>query len=949
MEISKDVFKQVYNAMKEALSHGYELEIKYNGKISRDAFTRVVQYSRSQAYQQFDHQDALDVFFLHKGSQYRVTIEGKENIQKYCMTNRIQSVKMIKEIISKKLVPGFRPVFLEDYNLKVDLKQEVATSEEIVVNELLLVLETANKGFRMKKRYSFTPSHGDWRYDLTVVRRSPNVNEEFMSHKRFATTIVGNLQESFEVEIELLKTKKRDTEKLTKEFLKAGITTYAVMNGIENIITKTDKLKVLEGYAALWKSPIPSGQTMMLRPRSYFVGPQPVTLELNSVISDTDMMGIDTILNDYTVTEKADGERFIMYVDKSGYMFLINNKLDVFDLRSKAKDASNCIFDGEYITRDSDGRMIRVFAIFDVYHHKGKDVTQLPLIGETSRLSLMQDFVKRQGTMDNLTLHVKEFHHDDTSIFNAVKKVLSMVDANCYIYRIDGLIFTPKYLPVGALYKSGESNLQGPWIKVFKWKPPVENTIDMQVIADGAKAKKIMVDGEIKSVYTLHIGYKPSQWEPIKPKHYFEHGIKPDASRYTMIPFQPADVLDRDISLFYGDKCKNGDVIINNSIIEFAYTNNPDIPYPQRWVPLRIRKDKVSPNDYSTAMNVWRSIDMPVTEDIILGKHLVYAKDVPRDEVYYKRHIDRDKFASKNMMTFHNYWVKYENTIRKYGSGKKSLFDIACGKGGDLKRWLDTGFDVVFGIDKARDNIENPNDGIYARLHNMKIAKEKQYMFCTMDANEHLTAQYINGLDDSDKYVGKRLLEYGQFDIVSCQFAIHYFFKDESSLDVFVDNVNTYLSPGGVFIGTCLDGQKVKSKLAKLQQGQSLSGRVEDRVLWNIRKEYDDEEEYGNEIKIYMESIGMEASEYIVDIDLLKAKFAKHDIQLIEHVSFEDVHKKVISTLKPTTTDYYASSALNMSDIEKEYSFMNMAFAFQKQKAETVQKKKVVKKKSQTT
>ena len=950
MEISKDVYKQVHGAVKEALAHEYELEIKYTNKPSRDAFIRSIQYCRSQGYEHYDYPDSLDVFFLYKGLQYRITVEGKENIQKYCVTNRIQSSKMVKEIVTKKLVQGFRPVIVEDYNFKVDLKNEVMITDEISINEILLILETTNKAFRLKKRYSFTPTHRDWRFDFTVVRRSPNVNDEFLGHKRFATSIISSVNETYELEIEMLKSKKQDMEKLTKEFLKAGITIYAVANGIENVISKTEKLRVLEGYAALWKTPLPTGATMLQRPRSFFVGPQPVTLELNNVISDEDIMGVDTILRDYTVTEKADGERFLLYVDKGGKAFLINNKLDVFDLRMKAASTTNSLFDGEYITRTSDGENIKVFAMFDVYYYNGKDVRSLPLLNAgnagNSRVEIMKAFAQKQQT-DATTFHVKEFHHDDTSVFNAVQKVLDMVHADHYVYRIDGLIFTPKDLPVGALYKNGEPNMQGPWMKVFKWKPPVENTIDMQVIADGSKSKQIMVDGEVKNVYTLHIGYKPSQWEPIKPKVYFESGIKPEASKYSLIPFQPSEILDRDISVFYGDKCKNGDIILNNSIIEFAYKNDASLPYPKRWVPLRVRKDKVSPNDFSTAMNVWRSIDMPVTEDIIQGKKLVYAKDIPREDVYYKRHIDRDKFASKNMMTFHNYWVKYQYLIRKYGLNKKSLFDIACGKGGDLKRWIDTGLQVVFGIDKARDNIENPNDGIYSRLHQMRLGKDKRYMFCTMDGSEALTPSYINKLDESDKYIGKHLLEHGPFDVVSCQFATHYFFKDEDTLDVFVENVNMYLSTGGLFIGTCLDGRKVKSKLEKLKQGESLTGRMEDRILWNMRKDYDQEEEYGNEIKIYMESIGMEISEFLVDIDVLKAKFEKHQIELIETTSFEDVYKSVVSSTHPSGIDYYVKAATNMSDIEKEYSFMNMLFAFQKKPA--TPKKKVVKKKTQTT
>lgn len=952
MDINKDVFKQIHSSVKEALKYpDYEFELKYNARCSRDAFARVVTYCRAQGFSQNDHPESLDIFFVHKGSQYRLTIEGKDIIQKYCVSNRIHNTKNVKEIISKKIVQGFRAVLVEDYALKADLKNEVKVTDEIMMNELLLVLETSLKGFRMKKRYSFTPSHGKWRYDLSVVKRSQNVDDTFIGHKRFSNTLISSTTETYEIEIELLKGEKHDSDKLTKELLKAGVTVYAVANGIENLMSRSEKNRVLESYVSLCKPPAPSIANILQKPKSYFVGPQPVTLEVRNMVSNDDALGFDTVLKDYTVTEKADGERYLMYVDTDGKCYLLNNKLDVFDLKTKISGVSGCVFDGEYITRDSEGKPLRIFAMFDVYFYDKKNTQSLPLVSAAStdsRVKLMQQFITSSNDSfgkAGLTLHVKEFHYDDVSIFPAVQKVLDMVKANNYVYRIDGLIFTPKSLPVGALYQSADPGIQGPWLKLFKWKPSSENTIDMQVVSE---KRVTMVDGNVLNVYTLNIGYKPSQWEPIKPKVYLEKGMRTDSTRYTIIPFRPDGVLDRDICLFYGDVCKNGDVIMNNSIIEFAYIKDESLPFPRRWVPLRIRKDKTSPNDYSTAMNVWRSIDYPVTEDMITGKHQVTSSNIPNDDVYYRRQVDRDKFASRNMMTFHNYWAKNQFLIRKYAQGKSSLLDIACGKGGDLKRWIDCGLETVFGIDKVRDNIENPNDGIYARLHQQRNhVDSKKYMFCTMDASQDLSDAYVRSLNEDDKFVGLKLLEHGKFDVVSCQFALHYFFEDEVTLDALLKNVDKFLAPGGYFIGTCLNGAKVEKAMGK---NPAISGTVDDRIIWNIRKEYDTKQDYGSEIKVYMESIGMEMSEYLVDKDILSQKVQKLGYSVTEISSFEDVYKSVVSQ-PASSPEYYYKAVTDMQPVEKEYSFMNMLFVFQKPaiSSNTPPKKKVVKKKQPQT
>ena len=41
-----------------------------------------------------------------------------------------------------------------------------------------------------------------------------------------------------------------------------------------------------------------------------------------------------------------------------------------------------------------------------------------------------------------------------------------------------------------------------------------------------------------------------------------------------------------------------------------------------------------------------------------------------------------------------------------------------------------------------------------------------------------------------------------QFDLVSCQFAIHYAFETEASARTIMANVAARLHPGGVFVGT---------------------------------------------------------------------------------------------------------------------------------------------------
>mmetsp|Transcript_5509 Transcript_5509/g.4193 ORF Transcript_5509/g.4193 Transcript_5509/m.4193 type:complete len:134 (+) Transcript_5509:185-586(+) len=51
------------------------------------------------------------------------------------------------------------------------------------------------------------------------------------------------------------------------------------------------------------------------------------------------------------------------------------------------------------------------------------------------------------------------------------------------------------------------------------------------------------------------------------------------------------------------------------------------------------------------------------------------------------------------------------------------------------------------------------------------------------------------------------------FDIVSCQFSMHYMFDSEIRVRAFLRNVTDRLEPGGYFIGTTIDAERVIGKV----------------------------------------------------------------------------------------------------------------------------------------
>lgn len=967
MEVTKDLYDKVHEYMTFFVKNKtLELEGKYKDYVTKELFSRGLEYFMKLGLKHVDHPETLDIFTVANNVQYRISLKGKETISEYCRRNVISAGSEENiDIMTKNVLHGMKSIFMTDYGFKVDLRNEIPIKSQ-KGDEVLLQLPLLDKGFRYKKRFSFEDNDKNVRYDFSIVKTS--LGKTFISHKNFLESSVTSAKETYEIEVECLRKHGKDIDKLTSEFLRSMISLYSVIHGDRVMISKKEKVDVVQGYLNLCFS---SGQQAPKKknknasvlddafsnPKSYFFGPQPITLEKKNMIKSD--LGVTTIKEGYTVTEKADGERSLLYVNGQGKCYLIDNRLNIKFIGTRLTNFTNSIFDGEYIVKDILGQDVSAFGIFDAYFVNGVDVRGLPLIGTgKSRHLHMLDFIKKcaaKFSENNYKVFVKDIL-DNANIFEAAKTILDKSKNGGYMYHIDGLIFTPKILGVGCDFEGDAPNNFGTWTKVLKWKPPSENTIDFLVKYardTNGKSYYAVKDNQQFRRMDLYVGYNPIKWEAIKPYEYLMGNIKRNDSYYAR-KFLPPDALTEDFATYDGlvasddqlPVCTNGDAIEDNSIVEFAWTGTA-------WSPLRVRKDKTealrrnglsnTANDFSTALNVWRSILEPVTYEHITGKIEIKKENIKDYDVYYSRNgLRREKFASRPMMDFHN-WVKNTQVInREKEKPAKSIMDLACGKAGDLPKWIEGGYKKVLGLDVKRDNIENSTDGAYARTHdNFRRPKDMEYVYLAMDCSKKLDEDYINGIEDlQENHLAKVLFGYidkaniredalkkyyryanDKFDVVSCQFAIHYFFESEETLDNFIDNVDRFLSESGYFVGTCLDGHKIKAMLKDQKKGGEVRGVKNNRVLWNIKKLYtaNIRLSLGEEIEIYMESIGSRLKEYIVNMDVLVKKLKKRNIHLVKLGSFEEAFAQ-----------YGNQDAI--SEEEKRYSFLNQYFIFKKGK-----------------
>jgi SAM-dependent methyltransferase len=431
--------------------------------------------------------------------------------------------------------------------------------------------------------------------------------------------------------------------------------------------------------------------------------------------------------------------------------------------------------------------------------------------------------------------------------------------------------------------------------------------------------------------------------------------------------------------------CTNGDPIYDGSVVEFKRDDTQ-----RKWIPCRVRHDKSKGNDMSAAMNVWRSITTSrVDLQEIRGEHPIadYTSSTEAEYIYYDKRFDREHSASRAMLYFHNTYVKRWLLNKLLQDAKtKAVFDLACGKGGDLGKFLDAGRDrieLIVGADKCPNNILDVNDGACVRAMDMltrsmttghtrshhhprripRVAfipgldmlndlKDDQLSSKTPHGEPYVDLLWNGKLQDQKKFVGeerkflesnfsRKLGKSGCFDMVWCSFAVHYFFESEKTIQSLIHNIDYLLKDGGYFVGTCLDGRLVDQALAR-NKGGDLKGLKGGRIMWSIKPLYDVEENkrtVGRKIRVFMETINQAIDEYLVDFDVLTEMLRAKGIVPVssDECSLLGLHASS-STFKdiydihddPRNAVFQRHVASKISSEEKMFSFMNRWFVFKK-------------------
>lgn len=693
-----------------------------------------------------------------------------------------------KYVINKEDIPN--------YNIRF------ALSKEDTINE------PKDKGMLIKERKKTTYCYiiEYVRYDLSIIEEKDN--------------------KIYDIEIEIIK------KGVSIEILISNIE-YIIKNIQESnvIISQNERKMVLNRYKKLTRS-------------EKFVGALPVTLNKNN------MMNI--IKQEYSVTDKADGERrFMIMVD--GNIYFMKNNMDVQKTEFKG-GINNTILDGEFINNN-------LYSIFDIIVCDGMDIRGNIKYKLKNRLRLIEKVLPT--IKNNSQVHIQMKKYIIGKIFEGSKLILDYFKMKEIPYKIDGLIFTPvqEYYP--------EYNA---WKGLLKWKSVNDSTIDFLIKKRGFEREH-------------------EKWDLLMKTN-------------------------RGQEVYTETMVQNGVEYEDNTVIEFKVKNGNFIPIRTRWD--KTYNKRGGGNYINVVNDIMDNIKDPITEEMIIDK-TKYESEInnrgmdviPITETKYKKLGMKDEKRNGyfiNMRKFHN-WIK-QGIINIYTKDKYNMLDLACGKGGDLYKWEKSDIKRIVGIDINEKYIEEAKD----RISGLKSQKD-------------IT---LYQLDLSEKLIREELKVDEKFDVINCQFAIHYFFKNEDTIDKFFRNVTESLKDNGIFIGTVFDGLKIFNKLNEEEIVERFGNNGE--LLFRMEKGYNggsftELNNYGEKVGVFLGGDSIlytkdqkGITEYLVNFNTLISIAKKYELELIESTLFTNYYRTWITE----------SGGKEMDDIEKEFSFLNRTFVFRK-------------------
>src|SRR5437868_5712221 len=601
---------------------------------------------------------SLDVSFQQKNKNgdftvWRITVIGIETINKiieqlhiknnHVIFNTLVSMNNPNITILKKTKTSEKMVLIPEYQMRARLSSEENISK--TSNEKPPILTHNNMNnifFRYKQRTSLKLTQ-NIQIDLTKIKAGKNINK------------LESYNDEYELEIEYLHNNndKPDINNF-KILMTETIKLLKLIQQSAYLIINQTKDKVLNRYKELLN---PSNMETL-------AGRKPVSLEVVNMV--------DTLQSKYAVTDKLDGSRmFLIIYDKNVYFItdLLNVKYTGIELKNNKYD--NTILDGEVIFLKKYNR--HVFMAFDCLYNSNKDIRLEPSFRE--RLNQIDNVIDNCFKEDSYSNYkygeyngnfdlnkINQFIKNDIKNFITsintdlnIKKEFPLIKRKYFLFTVggseneifdyaniiwkeythnntlnvpfvlDGLMFHPQNQSYVTVAKD---------TKLFdlKWKPEDKNSIDFYVKVEKNKDTNkdyILYDNSQQENLSNEIVEEDINDknfnEPYKIFRLFNGKlVKGNEIPVLFNPDPKKDLSNAYIYLKNGEaRDIIGNIIETDTVVEFAYQNDPNVQDNFRWIPLRTRYDKTESvkkynkkygNYTEVANKIFRSIKNPVTE-----------------------------------------------------------------------------------------------------------------------------------------------------------------------------------------------------------------------------------------------------------------------------------------------------------------------------------------------
>jgi len=691
-----NTFEDIIQSYLSSSYKNEELEARFGTlrqpNIKRNDFERIISFLQTKGFQLKQEQYLLRVQPIKQEERLpRIEINGLKPIQEYCITNSILNEKTNKlkssvYIVRKKYLS--KPYDIHKFNVRISYQKE-----QVVRGELQSYIQQWNellKYYRHLRRFTFThPSYPQFRIDMSIVKQS-SLNSKYkpIPRRTIQESNLFNNDPQYEIEIEAIH-KNSSKEELLSSFKKL---IQLVLSGWQNSlypVTFDEIQDVKKNYSSLIY-----GDTRRLFSK-HFIGYSSVSLEMKHLqpltedLSLRDKLKRHNLNNTYVFTDKADGERRLLYINRDGNMYTIDTNMNFHFTGVKSNKYKQTILDGEYISHDRKGEFIDLYMVFDIYYLNGIDIRGLPFAITENFFEVMKDDliklpfnndissykdiktrikclneVVEDNTREGITAFVpfkmfmKHFDYSDgdTILYSqAIKNIFEKKDSgDLYpnlklqniIYENDGIIMTPMITGVGMDWIGQEvTNYKMTWSSSFKWKPPEFNTIDFLVFIKDKSINTTMVKGDIVKYQQciLNVGYDPKKhgysnpYERMLKAQYkdLKSNVDEINDGYRPKPFYPIQPEDDKAhicniplikGLMYTEDGK--DTFENGTIVEFKYDNTREEGW--RWIPIRVRHDKTyefrnNEKNYGNAYHVAQSVWTSIHHPVT--QHILLGKD----------------------------------------------------------------------------------------------------------------------------------------------------------------------------------------------------------------------------------------------------------------------------------------------------------------------------------